>query len=70
MTAYIRVEVFHTIMQMKVGEKIDLCLYTEDHLNSRKPYEILGFIGDMVVGITGIIVISDNGNIVTLERGE
>lgn len=68
MIAFIRVEVFHRLMQMKIGDKIDLCLYTPDHLNPRKQYEILEFIVDTFAGIIGITVISDSGNIVTLKK--
>ena len=68
MDAYVRVDVFHRLMQMRIGEKIDLCLYTQDSLNPRKAYEILAFTVDTYVGITGVTVISESGNVVTLKR--
>jgi hypothetical protein len=68
MEAYVSAEQFHRMVHLKIGDKIDLCLYTEDMLNPRKAYEILEFIGNMNIGFTGIVVISENGNIVTLRR--
>lgn len=68
MEAHISIDKFQQLIRLQIGDKIDLCLFTPDSLNPRVQYEILAFVGDPGMGIQGITVISESGNIVTLRK--